>query len=83
MKFTAAVTRQKNITFTVLLVKNGIINSSNRESVRSSSPLNLPRPIILAEQKSGGRMQYHGKLDIVRFLSKIPYQSLPWKDYTV
>jgi len=83
MKFTAAITRERNVTFTVLLVKGGIINSSNRESVRSSAPANLPRPIILAEQKSSGKMLYHGKADITRFLSTVPYHALPWKDYTV
>ena len=83
MRFTAAVTREQGVTFTVLLVKSGVIASSNRESVRTSAPSNLPRPIILAEQKSGGRMQYHGRTDIVKFLSNDPYQALPWKDFTV
>lgn len=83
MNFTAAVTREQNVTFTVLLVKSGTISSSSRESARNSAPSNLPRPIILAEQKSSGRMNYHGRTDIVKFLSNVSYQALPWKDYTV
>lgn len=82
MRFTAAIVREQGVTFTVFLVKSGVINSGRRESVRSSVPANLPRPIILAEQKSNGRMQYHGRQDIVRFLSKLPFQSLPWKEYS-
>lgn len=83
MKLTAAVTKEQGITFTVFLVKNGVINSSKRESVRSGLPSNFPRPVILAEQKSGGRMQYHGRNDIVNFLSRVSYSALPWKEYTV
>lgn len=83
MRFTAAITKEQGVTFTVLLVKNGVINSSDRESVRTHAPTNLPRPIILAEKRSGGRMLYHGRNDIARFLSNVPYQALPWRDYTV
>ena len=81
MKITAAITKEQGVTFTVILVKTGVI-SSNREQVRTSAPSNFPRPIILAEQ-SHRKMKYHGRTDIVRFLSNVPYQALPWKDYTL
>lgn len=48
MRFTAAVTKEQGVTFTVYLVKSGVIASSNRERVRTSAPSNLPRPIVLA-----------------------------------
>lgn len=83
MRISAAITQEQGVTFTVLLVKNGVINSSKMESVRDGAPINFPRPVILAEQKAGGRMQYHGRNDIVKFLSNIPYSALPWKEYTV
>lgn len=82
MRYTAAITKEQGVTFTVVLMKNGVINSSRRELVRSSLPANFPRPIVLAEQKPNGRMQYHGRSDIVSFLSKVPFQSLPWKEYS-
>ncbi|MBE2902472.1 hypothetical protein P7H48_13105 [Enterococcus lactis] len=82
MKITAAITKEQGVTFTVILVKTGVISSSNREQVRTSAPSNFPRPIILAEQ-SHGKMKYHGRTDIVRFLSNVPYQASPWKDYTL
>ncbi len=82
MKITAAITKEQGVTFTVVMVKNGVISSSDREQIRSSAPMNFPRPIILAEQ-SHGKMKYHGRTDIVKFLSKVPYQALPWKDYTL
>ena len=83
MRLTAAITKEQGVTFTVFLVKNGVINSSNRESARDGLPYDFPRPVILAEQKAGGRMQYHGRNDIVKFLSNVPYSALPWKEYTV
>ncbi|HGF7906301.1 TPA: hypothetical protein QFN80_001944 [Enterococcus faecium] len=82
MKITAAIIKEQGVTFTVVVVKNGVISSSHREQVRSSIPRNFPRPIILAEQ-SHGKMKYHGRTDIVKFLSNVPYQALPWKDYTL
>lgn len=82
MRYTAAIIKEQGVTFTVVLVTGGVINSNEREAIRSNLPAIFPRPTILAEQKPNGRMQYHGRSDIVSFLSKIPFQSLPWKEYS-
>jgi len=82
MAKSVAIVKEQGVIFTVLLVKNGVIRSSAREKVRDSAPSNFPRPIILAEQKNGGRMEYHGRKDIVNFLSNVPYTALPWRNYT-
>lgn len=81
MKITAAVIKEQNVTFTVVLVKNNVIASANRENVRNSLPSSFPRPIVLAEKHSNGRMKYNGRTDIVKFLSKVDYRRLPWNDY--
>ncbi len=41
MKITAAITKEQGVTFTVILVKTGVISSSNREQVRTSAPSNF------------------------------------------
>lgn len=82
IKIDAAITKEQGVTFTVVSVKNGTINSQKREDIRNSFANSFPEPIILMEQNSRGVPTYHGRTDIVNFLSKINFSFLPWKSYT-
>lgn len=84
MTFDGAVIKEQGVTFAIVLVKSSVINSANRENIRSSFVSVFGSiPIILAAQRSDGRLQYHGNSKIVNFLSKIDHRRIPWKKYTV
>lgn len=83
MRLTAAIVKEQGVDFSIILVKPGVIHSQNRENIRNSAPANFPRPVILAEKRSNGRIQYHGKKDIIQFLSNVDYRRLPWKEFTI
>lgn len=76
-----ALVKEQGVTFAVVIVKSHVLNSSNRENVRNSFRQYFPFgiPIILMAQNARGIPTYHGRNDIVNFLSKIDHRRLPWK----
>ena len=81
----AAVVREQGVEFVVISVKTYVLVSgaSKIEEVRSGFSHYFPgRPIILVAKNMRGGLTYHGKPDIVRFLTSIHPSQLPWKRYT-
>lgn len=76
-----ALVKEQGVTFAVVIVKPHVINSTDRENIRSGFRQYFPVgiPIILMAQNSRGIPTYHGRDDIVRFLAKIDHRRLPWK----
>lgn len=85
MQIDAALVKEQGVTFAVVVVKkhvvdNPVVAQQAIGSYRSAFP---GVPIILMGQDSRGGATYYGRRDIVRFLSKIPFQALPWKRWNL
>jgi hypothetical protein len=86
MKFQGAVIKEQGATFAVVVVKKHILDSA----IKSSEAIRVFRkhfpglPITLMAQDSRGVPSYRGERDdIVKFLVRIPFQAIPWKEYTI
>jgi len=84
LKITAALTREQNVEFAVVLVKPTVMNSTfmanqTRQGLQGFFP---QLPIVLASQNSRGQFSYQGRNDLVKFLAAINPARLPWKEYT-
>lgn len=84
MKFDGAKIKEQGVTFAIAVVKSSALTSSDRESIRNSFKSVFGNiPIVLAAQNSNGNFKYHGREDIVKFLSTVDPRRIPWKTYTV
>ena len=85
MKFTGALIKEQGTVFAIAVVKQNVINNAvNREAIRNQvSVLFGNVPVVLAEEKARGKLLYHGRTDIVNFLSKLLPSQIPWKEYTL
>lgn len=85
MKFQGAVIREQGVTFAIAVVKQHVVGcraTANR-TAQSFSTVFPGLPIVLVAQDSRGRPTYLGRPDIARFLSKVPFGAIPWREYTV
>jgi hypothetical protein len=81
---TAAVVREQQTTFAVVVVKQSAMQPQNRdETQRSFQPLFPGLPVVLMSQDHQGRPTYWGRRDISRFLAGIDPARLPWKEYRI
>jgi hypothetical protein len=72
------------VTFAVIAVKNYVVSSdsSRREAITSFGSHFPGVPIVLMAQDSRGTPTFWGRPDIVRFLSRVPVNALPWKRFS-
>jgi len=84
MTFNGALIKEQGVTFAVVVVKPHVLTSPTKEEIRSSFSRYFPfgAPIILMAQNSRGIPTYHGRKDIVNFLSRIDLRRIPWKKYS-
>lgn len=84
MQFDGALIKEQGVSFAIVVVKPHVLNSSDREKTRSGFSQFFPSvPIILMSQNSRGIPTYHGRPDIVQFLSRINPSRIPFRTYTV
>lgn len=84
MRLTAALVSEQGVSFAVVVVKATAMQHHNREETALSMQSLFPGfLIILMSQDHSGRPNYYGRRDIVRFLSGIYVEQLPWKEYSV
>lgn len=85
MKFQGALVKEQGVTFGIVVVKSSVLhNPSEAESMRSFGTRAFGLvPIILMAQDARGIPTYSGRRDIVGFLSKVPMQAIPWREYTL
>lgn len=85
MKFQGALITEQRITFAIVIVKYHILNSPSErdKSIQLFQPFFPGVPLILMAQDARKRPHYYGRKDIVKFLSKVPMEAIPWKEYTV
>lgn len=84
MKIQAAVTKEQGVTFVVVVVKRHIVQHAQqaKDAIQSFAHFFPQMPIVLMGQDSRSVPTYFGRQDIARFLSKIDYRRLPWKEFT-
>jgi hypothetical protein len=85
MQFEGAKVTEQGVTFGIVVVKPHVLSStSDRAGARSLGTRAFGRvPIVLMAQNSRGVPTYQGRRDIVGFLSRIAFQRIPWKKYTL
>ncbi|MCG8508305.1 MAG: hypothetical protein MI741_03670 [Rhodospirillales bacterium] len=85
MRFQGAVVREQGVTFAIVVVKRHIVanRSQAQQAINSFQPAFPGLPVILMAQDGRGQPTYFGRKDIARFLSHIPMQAIPWREYTV
>ena len=85
MRFQGAVIKEQGITFGIVVVKPSVLQTP-------SSRANMQRfgvqafgimPIVLMAQNARGVPTYWGRKDVVNFLSRVPTQCIPWREYSV
>ena len=83
MRFQGAVVREQGVSFAVVVVRRSVMDTpSQRESaIGAFRPYFPGLPIVLMAQDLHGRPKYFGRTDIVRFLSRVPFEAIPWREY--
>lgn len=84
MKVQAALVKEQGQNFAVVVVKRSAFsNSAGRNELAAElSALFGGVPAVLMTQDARGVPEYYGRRDIVRWLANVPFEALPWKEYT-
>jgi hypothetical protein len=84
MKLQGAVIKEQGITFAIVVVKKHVVDIRHKaqEAALGFSRFFPGMPIILMAQDGRGTPTYYGRKDIVKFLSNIYLEMIPWKKYT-
>ena len=83
MKITAALVKEQGVKFAVVAVKPSALQSSEREHVLAALHRFWPGTPTVLMANPNGRPTYYGRQDIVRFLSRIYVEQLPWREWRV
>ena len=84
-QFEGAKVTEQGVTFGIVIVKPHVLHSS-QEQIRArtlGTQAFGPIPIVLMAQDGRGVPTYEGRPDIVRFLSNIFIEQIPWQRYTL
>jgi hypothetical protein len=81
MKFQGAVIKEQGQTFGIAVVKRSVLESTDRDKAQFYFASVFGVPTVLMAQDLRGRPRFYGRPDIVRFLSRIPIQAIPWREY--
>lgn len=84
MKLQAALVKEQSQNFAVVVVKRSALSShvGRDELAAELSALFGGVPTVLMTQNSRGVPEYYGRRDIVNWLANVPFEALPWKEYT-
>lgn len=85
MKFQGALIKEQGVTFGIVVVRPYVLSTPQEaEKARNLGKKAFgPLPIVLMAQNSRGTPTYQGPKDIVNFLAKIPFYSIPWREYSL
>jgi hypothetical protein len=85
MRFQGAVIREQGVTFAVVIVKGHVLNNSFEadRTITAFQPVFPGLPVVLMAQDHQGVPSYYGRQDISRFLASVPFECVPWKEYTL
>ncbi len=79
MEFQGALVKEQNVTFAIVVVKPLILNNpSELHRVRDGYSRYFPGvPLVLMAQDQRGIPVFHGRKDLVNFLSRIEIARIP------
>lgn len=85
MQINAALVKEQNVEFAVVVVRRGIIdNSSEARRVQEwLAPAFGFLPVVLMEQDHFGVPCFYGRSDIVVFLAGLDFRRLPWAKWSL
>ena len=85
MQFEGAKITEQGITFGIVIVKPHVLSSTQEQAGARALGTQAfgPIPIVLMAQDGRGVLTYNGRRDIVRFLSNIFVEQIPWQRYTL
>ncbi len=85
MQFEGAKVTEQGVTFGIVIVKPHVLNSSQEQAGARALGTQAfgPIPIVLMAQDGHGVPTYQGRPDIVRFLSNVFVEQIPWQRYTL
>lgn len=85
LKFSAAIIKENDCGFAVVLVKTEIVRNLARARMVSAgcSTVFVGTPIVLAAQDSAGRFSFHGRKELIVILRNLEPKRLMWKRYTL
>ena len=85
MKFQGALIKEQGVLFGIVVAKSHVLNSpSDRNQILNFGIRAFGAvPIVLMAQDASGTPTYYGLKDIVRFLSSVPFQRIPWREYLI
>lgn len=84
MQVTGAVIREHGVEFAIVAVKPHVINNRSEadDTVVGLMPV-FGVPVVLMAQDSRGRPTYYGRSDIAAYMSRVPVNAIPWRQYTI
>ena len=84
-QFEGAKITEQGVTFGIVIVKPHVLHNSQEQiGARALGTQAFgPIPIVLMAQDSRDVPTYQGRPDIVRFLSNVFVQQIPWQRYTL
>ena len=84
MRIQGAVIREQGQTFAVVIVKPYVVQNRSEaaSAIEGFTPV-FGVPVILMAQDSRGRPTYYGRPDIARFMSSVPVNRIPWREYSI
>jgi hypothetical protein len=83
VKGQVALVKEQGVSFAVVVVKPGVLHGSKSRKDETVAAFSgeFGVPAVLMAQDSRGRATYYGRPDLVRFLSRIYPEQLPWRDF--
>lgn len=83
MTIHAALVREQGVEFAVVVVKRSAFNNPTQrtQAQRQFSGLFPGVPLVLMAQDHRGMPSYCGRQDLVRFLSGVRMEAIPWREH--
>jgi hypothetical protein len=84
MRIQGAVIREQGQTFAVVVVKPHVVqNRAEAANVIQNFIPVFRAPVILMAQDGRGHPTFYGRQDIATFMSRVPLNAIPWREYDI
>lgn len=85
MQFDGALIIEQGIEFAIVVTGKDVTDNPNYalSQIEAFGEIFPDIPVILMSQDWRGIASFYGRGDIVKFLSKIPLDTIPWKKFTL